>query len=117
VLPESARLLLADVCRLLELRGLKPYDAGPMVRAQARWDKAALPAAAWSFPVAYRYHTVTSIGAGWGQLLRLDVTALDPSVWRPELAAAIYDPGERLARFRLDALDALAWHPYIEPGE
>jgi hypothetical protein len=49
------RRLLEDICRLLELRGLRPYSARPLARAMERWDRAAISENAWRWPIPYRY--------------------------------------------------------------
>lgn len=109
--PASVRELLADVCRLLELRGLKPYDSQSLAAAMIRWDAAAIPDELWSSPVAYRYAVVSSAAAGWEQVLRMDVSALVPLGWQPIIQTTAYALGTRLAGFDLGTLRVLKWCP------
>ncbi len=73
--PNNVQRLLEDVCLLLELRGLKPYDSRPMVRALDKWTEAGIPDELWSLPVAY-YNLVTHLGD-----FQLD--SLSDLEWRP----------------------------------
>jgi hypothetical protein len=113
----STRRLLEDVCRLLELRGLKPYDNRPIANVLDRCDRAGIPDDAWSLPVAYRYRLVSSLGAGWEQLLRLDTTTLHPLGWQLQVPSSKYDPVTHLGHFQLGSLRTPVWQPFACGGQ
>lgn len=79
----SAERLLNDVCKLLELRGLRPYDIEPMRRAMDLWKASGIPEGAWLAGLPYRYRVVLSVRDGWKQLSQLDVAQLDQLEWIP----------------------------------
>ena len=109
----NTRLLLEDLSHLLELRGLKPYDAQSMVAALARWEEAAIPDELWSVPFDYSYRLPSSVSWGWEQLLLMDLSALGPPAWHPEISRSDYDLGTHLGRFDLQALRTPLWSsPY-----
>lgn len=109
---DSTHRLLEDVCRLLELRGLKPYDNLSIASALTRWERAGIPDEAWSLPAAYRYRTASSVAAGWQQLLRLDTSALHPLAWHLLVLVSDYDLNAHLGCFELSLLRALEWCPF-----
>lgn len=109
--PHHIRQLLGDVCQLLELRGLKPYDGRPMAEALARWEGAGIPDEAWSLPAAYRYRTASYASVGWQQLLRLDTATLHPLAWHLHTLVSKYDLVQ-LGRFQLDSLSTPVWQPF-----
>ena len=109
----STRLLLADLCQLLELRGLKPFDDRALVAALARWEEAAIPNELWFVPFDYSYRLPSSVSWGWEQLLLMDLSALGPPAWHPEISRSDYDLGTHLGRFDLQALRTPLWSsPY-----
>lgn len=57
---EHNRHLLGDTCRLLEMRGLKPYSSRHLFEAMKRWDRADIADEAWRLPMNYRYTTRSS---------------------------------------------------------
>jgi hypothetical protein len=57
---DHGRRLLEDACKLLALRGLRPYTNVPLRRAMVRWTRAEIPPRAWRSPVAYRYEGAVS---------------------------------------------------------
>jgi hypothetical protein len=109
---DHIRQLLGDVCQLLELRGLKPYDSRPIARAQIQWEEAGIPDEMWSLPIAYRYRVTSSLAAGWERLLSLDVSTLYPLVWHTSVPISDYDLVAHLAHFQLDSLSDLTWYPF-----
>jgi len=113
---DSTRRLLKDVCRLLELRALKPYDNRSIATALTRWQEEDIPNELWSLPVAYRYRTTLSLAAGWEQLLRLDTIALHPLAWHLHVPVSDYDPATHMGRFELSPLCTPLWHPFTEHG-
>ena len=108
---ESEHRLLEDVCQLLELRGLKPYDDRPIARVMNQWEDVGIPDEAWSLPAAHRYRTTLSLAAGWEKLQGLDTTALCPVAWRVHLPLSSYDLAI-LSGFNLSELETLNWRPY-----
>jgi len=109
---DSTRQLLEDVCQLLEMRGLKPYDSRPIASALTRWERVGIPDEVWSLPVVYRYRTAPSLAAGWDQLLRLDTTLLHPLAWHLDVPSSKYDPVTRLGWFQPSSLSTSLWHPF-----
>jgi len=107
----STRLLLADLCDLLELRGLKPYAAEPIVAALARWEEAAIPEELWVVPFDYSYRLPSSVSWGWEQLLSVDLSPLGRPAWHPEISRSDYDLGTHLGRFDLESLRTPLWSP------
>jgi hypothetical protein len=109
--PDHICQLLGDICQLLELRGLKPYDSRPIASAQIRWEGAGIPDKIWSLPIAYHYRVTSSLAAGWERLLSLDVSPLHPLAWHLNVTASDYDFAAHLAHFQLESLSDLAWCP------
>jgi hypothetical protein len=109
--PAHIRKLLADTCRLFELRSVRPYDTRSLVNVMGRWERSVIPGEAWLSPIAYRYRTIVSVAAGWEQLLRLDTSDLEPLAWRLRTAVGGYDLAEYLQPFELGDLGTLCWHP------
>lgn len=110
--PKNAQRLLEDVCMLLELRGLKPYNSLP-THILTQWEKAGIPDEVWSLPVAYRYHVASYFSsAGWKRLLGLDMSTLHPLAWRLDVSVSNYDLGAHLGQFQLGLLSNLEWQPY-----
>ena len=114
--------LLADVCRLLELHGLVPYDTSDIEKAMQDWQSSGISEEAWASPLIYRSRTVVSLNAGWGEVMRLDASDLGALVWhpystvgptkarRPEWRSVQLDDSES------GSLQAIAWQPYQQGG-
>ena len=114
-IPDGTRSLIEDLCDLLELRGLKPYDAHPIVAALARWEEAAIPDEMWSAPFDYSYRLGSSVSWGWEQLLPMDLSALGALAWHPEISRSDYSLGAHLGRFDLESLRTPLWSPAYQP--
>ena len=109
---EHNRKLLKDVCQLLELRRLTPYDNRLVADAISRWDRAGIPGKVWASPVTYRYRTMYSLSVGWEALSRLDATTLYPLAWQLERSVPDCGLVPHLLDFKLDSLKTLIWQPY-----
>lgn len=110
-IPDGTRSLLEDLCDLLDLRGLKPYDAHPIVTALARWEEAAIPDELWSVSLDYSYGLPSSVSWGWEQLLPMDLSALGGLAWHPEISHSDYSPGTHLGSLDLESLRTPLWSP------
>jgi hypothetical protein len=77
----STRRLLIDMCRLLELRGLRPYSSEPLVRTMARWERDAIPDPVSILSANYRSPMAATLTAGWRSLYSRDLSLLDPLGW------------------------------------
>jgi len=108
----STHSLLKDMCRLLELRALRPYSDRATAKVLDRWENVGIPAETWSSPITYHYRAISSITAGWEQLLRLDTTTLHPVTWLLYPLVSRCGLATCLWHFRLSSLDTPIWHPY-----
>jgi len=106
------RRLLDDVCKLLEMRGLKPYDSKPVAKALEQWKEAAIPDGVWSIPVRYHYRTVYSVAMGWERLHGLDMGSLSGLARLFRAYAQRYALSEQLESFQLGTLARIHWKPY-----
>ena len=113
------RRLLEDVCKLLEMRGLKPYDSRLVAKALEQWKEAAIPDGVWLMPLLYRYRTAHSLPLGWERVHQLDTASLDSLAWQFSTQVSEYALIEQLDGFQLDtiSLDLLAWHLYTQVSE
>jgi hypothetical protein len=107
----NVRLLLEDVCELLALRGLRPYDGRSIVAALTRWERAQLADEVWLSSVAYRYRTAPSIAGGWERLLDSDMSALGPAAWHPLVSRSDYELAAHLGHPDLETLRSPEWRP------
>lgn len=110
---DSIGRLLEDICLLLELRGLKPYDFLSIIRAMSEWEETEIPDEIWLSPITYRYITTASIAAGWEQLCQLDTSILEEPSWHLDLPLSSYDLVSRLGTFKLDLLSEPEWQPFF----
>lgn len=109
---EHNRQLVEDVCQLLGLRGLKPYDSRPLIDIVDRWNRAGILDETWRVPLTYRYRTNYSLSAGWKTLASLDMAGLQPLAWQLKLPLSSYGLSRRLQEFQLDLLRSPVWRPY-----
>ncbi len=107
----STRSLVEDVCSLLELRGLKPYDARAIVAAVERWEKAAIRDALAFLQFDYSYQLPSLRPVVWEQLLLMDLAGLRPPAWHPQFSVSAYDLGTHLGRLEIDSLRRPEWCP------
>jgi hypothetical protein len=110
-MPDGARSLIGDLCDLLELRGLKPYDEQPLISALTRWEEGAMSDEPWSVSFNYSYGLPFSVASGWEQLLPMDSSALGAPIWHPEISRSDYSLGIHLGGFDLESLRAASWSP------
>lgn len=106
----STHRLLRDVCDLLVLRGLRPYDIRAIENAINRWHNSVSPGQEWRYPVVYRYRTILTVASAWEKLLRLDTRSLRALAWELRTPVSTYDPVNRLGHFELGSLLTLAWY-------
>jgi hypothetical protein len=117
-IPSHAQRLLGDACRLLELRGLRPYSVEPLLGAMLAWDAAAIqnPASLLSFH--YRSPISATLAASWRVLHALELQTLKPETWRFSSSgvAAGYHLAGRTSAFSLESLKDCEWRFSAEKG-
>lgn len=110
--PGNTQRLLSDMCRLLELRGLRPYSNKPLAQAMTAWQNDALPNPASILSAHYRLPVSATLTAGWRSLRTLDLSLLHPPSWRFRGASTTsrFSLAVHAARFDLDSLRKPEWH-------
>jgi hypothetical protein len=111
-LPDNTLRLISDMCRLLELRGLRPYSIEPLERAMAAWESGAGPDPTSTLSASYYRSSISAtLAAGLQSLHNQDLSLLDPLVWR--FCSTVSVSGYNLAAqtaFDLSPLQSSQWH-------